>query len=72
MMEGKVRAALRQIGDNNTGQPLHLNSQIAFQTHLERVQDILLKQHPPKQPHREESLDFEPKHSNLRTPSHHL
>ena len=30
MMEGKVRAALRLIADNNTGQPLHLNSQIDF------------------------------------------
>ena len=56
MMEGKVRAALRLIADNNTGQPLHLNSQIDFQTHSERVRDILLKQHPPKQPLREEAL----------------
>ena len=56
MMEGKVRAALRLIADENTGQPLRLNSIIDPNIPSESVRDILLKKHPPKQPLKEETM----------------
>ena len=62
MMEGKVRAALRLIDDDESGGPLHLDSQIAFDgscTPSETVREVLLKKHPPKQP---------PKPSSIITP----
>ena len=52
-----MRAALRLIADNNTGQPLRLNSIIDPNTPSESVRDILLKKHPsPKQPLKEETI----------------
>ena len=51
MMEGKVRAALRLIDDDESGGPLHLDSQIAFDGSCapsETVREVLLKKQPPK------------------------
>jgi len=48
MMEGKVRAALRLIANDNTGQPLHLDSIIDSKNPSESVFDILIKKYPPK------------------------
>ena len=53
MMEGKVRAALRLIDDDESCGLLHLDNQVAFNdssTPSETVREILLKKHPPKQP----------------------
>ena len=68
MMEGKVRGALRLLADENTGQPLHLNSKIDPNIPSERVRDILLKKHPPKQPLKEETMVS----PNTPATSHHL
>ena len=56
MMEGKVRAALRLIADDNTGRPLHIDTIIDPSAPSESVHDILLKKHPPKQPLKEETI----------------
>lgn len=55
-MEGKVRAALRLITDDSTGQPLCLDTEIESQSSKESVRDILQKKHPPRQPLREQAL----------------
>ena len=59
MKEGKVRAALQLIDDDESGGPLHLDSQIAFDGSCapsETVREVLLKKHPPKQPPKPSSI----------------
>ena len=57
MMEGKVRAALRLIAEENSGGPLLLNSKIRHDgTTLDTVREALLKKHPPKQPSKPSSI----------------
>ena len=59
MMEGKVRAALRLIAEDNGGGPLHLDSLSGSNTTLETVREVLLRKHPLQQP---------PKPSSIVTP----
>ena len=57
MMEGKVRAALRIITDNNGTGTLLLDKVVdPDNNNAETVYDVLLKKHPPKQPPRLSSL----------------
>ena len=56
MMEGNVKAALRLIADDHTGQPLRLDSVTDPDNPSEIVLDILLKKHPPKQPLKVETI----------------
>ena len=55
MMEGKVRAALRLISEENGGGTLDLNSQVAPHAH-ETVREALLKKHPSAEPPRQSAL----------------
>ena len=53
MMEGRVKAALRLISNDNNGGPLDLDSHVesgSSPTTLETVREALLKIHLPKQP----------------------
>ena len=53
MMEGRVKAALRLISNDNNGGPLDVDSHVesgSSPTTLETVREALLKKHPPKQP----------------------
>ena len=49
MMQGKVKAALRLIGNEGNGGPLQLNGRVD-PSKAETVRDALLKKHPLKQP----------------------
>ena len=55
MMEGKVRAVLRLISEENGGGTLDLNSQVAPDAH-ETVREALLKKHPSAEPPRQSAL----------------
>ena len=51
MMEGKVRAALRIVTNNNSRGTLRLDKVVDSENdNLEAVRDVLVKKHPPKQP----------------------
>lgn len=52
MMEGRVRAALRLIAEDNNDGPLKLHSRIGSET----VRDVLSQKHPPKQPPKQSSI----------------
>lgn len=56
MMEGKVRAALRLIAENQTSKPLCLDSAADPNNATESVLDSLLKKHPPKQPYKMDTI----------------
>ena len=59
MMEGKVRAALRLIADNDGGGPLYLDSLVAYNSSTtipETVREVLLQKHPTKQPPTQTSI----------------
>lgn len=51
-MEGRVRAALRLIAEDNNDGPLKLHSRIGSET----VRDVLSQKHPPKQPPKQSSI----------------
>ncbi len=56
MMEGKVRAALRLIAENQTSKPLCLDSAADPNNATKSVLDSLLKKHPPKQPYKMDTI----------------
>ena len=56
MIEGKVRAALRLIAENQTSKPLLLDSTADPNNATESVLDSLLKKNPQKQPYKMDTI----------------
>ena len=50
MFQGKTKAALRLLSEQNKGGVLHLDDLIETENGQRKVRDILLEKHPPCQP----------------------